>query len=227
MITTNQGRLVLVLFIFFFYTLKIEVVAQSANSVNNESDHLVHPKIKLPEIKKKSKSNSSKPHKRSFKTVKWLELMPKRDLDTLRNPPDYLMNTDEGSMDDEIPNELRNLPKSVQDEYQRALTSMEVIEEMNNQAIRIPGFVVPLEFNEEKKITQFFLVPYFGACIHLPPPPPNQIIFVTFNKGIELRELLDPVWISGILQTSHFENEVAISAYSMKMKSYEMYEELF
>ena len=102
---------------------------------------------------------------------------------------------------------------------------MEVIEEMNNKAIRIPGFVVPLEFNEEKKITQFFLVPYFGACIHLPPPPPNQIIFVTFNKGIELRELLDPVWISGVLQTSHFENEVAISAYSMKMKSYEMYEE--
>ena len=225
MVTIIQGRLILVLLFFIFYGVKIEVVAQPANSANIEPDHIVHPKIKLPELKQKSKSNSSKPHKTSFKTLKWLDLMPKRDLDTLRNPPDYLMNTDEGSMDDEIPNELRNLPKSVQDEYQRALTSMDVIEEMNNKAIRIPGFVVPLEFNEEKKITQFFLVPYFGACIHLPPPPPNQIIFVTFNKGIELRELLDPVWISGILQTSHFENEVAISAYSMKMNSYEMYEE--
>ena len=56
------------------------MVAQSANSANNDPDHIVHPKTKLPELKQKSKSNSSKPHKTSFKTVKWLELMPKRDL---------------------------------------------------------------------------------------------------------------------------------------------------
>ncbi len=206
------------------YMLCTEVVAQTLNIKENVPEHTVHPKINLPESQQKSKPKSSSLPKSSFKTVKWLDLMPKKDFYSLSNPPDYLMNTDEGSEGDEILDELRNLPKSIQDEYQRALTSMEVIAKMNNKAIRIPGFIVPLEFNEEKKITQFFLVPYFGACIHLPPPPPNQIIFITYNKGISVKELLDPIWVSGTLQTSHHENEVALSAYSMQMKSYEPYD---
>ncbi len=225
MITLTQTRSILVLFISIFYFVKIDALAQNTNGENNESEHLIHPKIKLPSSKHRSNSNFPKTPRTTFQTIKWLDLMPKRDLDSLSNPPDYLMKTDEGVKEDEIPNELRNLPKSIRDEYQRALTSMDVIAEMDNKAIRIPGFVVPLEFNDNKKITQFFLVPYFGACIHLPPPPPNQIIFVTSNKGLSIGELLDPLWISGILQTSHFENEVAISAYSMDMKSFEIYEE--
>ena len=149
--------------------------------------------------------------------------MPKKDLNILLNPPDYIMDTIEGTDGDELLDELRSLPKSIQDEYQRALTSMDVITEMDGKSIRIPGFIVPIEFSEEKKIIQFFLVPYFGACIHLPPPPPNQIIFVTYKKGVEVKELFDPVWISGTLQTSHFENDIALSAYSMQMQSLEIY----
>ena len=58
MVTTSQGRLILVLFFFIFYGVKIEVVAQPANSANNDPDHIIHTKIKLPELKQKSKSNS-------------------------------------------------------------------------------------------------------------------------------------------------------------------------
>ena len=151
--------------------------------------------------------------------------MPKKDLDALLNPPDYISQMEEGAFEDEILTELRNMPKEVSDPYQQALVSTEVIKEMDGQRIRIPGFVVPLEFGENKKVTQFFLVPYFGACIHVPPPPPNQIIFVTSKKGLAIKELYDPLWISGIISTSRIENDVALAAYKMEMEFSEIYEE--
>ena len=225
MINTKNLKLKFIILASFLYITKIDAFAQSLDFKKSDPEHTIHPKIELPKSNKKFESKPLTIQKSNFRTVKWLDLMPKKDFNSLSNPPDYLANTDEGAKGDEILNELRNLPKSVQDDYQRALTSTEVIAEMDNKAIRIPGFIVPLEFNDKKRINQFFLVPYFGACIHLPPPPPNQIIFVTSEKGIEINELLDPVWISGVLQTSHFENDVALSAYSMKMEFFEKYEE--
>ena len=141
------------------------------------------------------------------------------------NPPDYISQMEEGAFEDEILTELRNMPKEISDPYQQALVSTEVIKEMDGQRIRIPGFVVPLEFGENKKVTQFFLVPYFGACIHVPPPPPNQIIFVTSKKGLAIKELYDPLWISGVISTSRIENDVALAAYKMEMEFSEIYEE--
>ncbi|OUV03839.1 MAG: hypothetical protein CBC42_01510 [Betaproteobacteria bacterium TMED82] len=199
------------------------VFAQTRDSTRLDSDHNIHPKITLPQSEK-AKQKQTELKKKIFKTIEWLDLMPKKDLDSLLNPPEYIGKTGEGEYGDEIPSELRNLPKSIQDEYQRALTSTEIISGMNGKAIRIPGFIVPIEFDKEKRITQFFLVPYFGACIHLPPPPPNQIIFVTNNKGFLVKDIFEPVWISGILQTTHFENDIALSAYSMLMKNIEAYE---
>ena len=132
--------------------IKINVSAQTSINQKNESEHIIHPKIKLPYSKQDSNPELKAFQKLSFKTVKWLDLLPEKDFDSLSNPPDYLMRTDEGGQGDEILDELRNLPKSIQDDYQRALTSMDVISEMNNTAIRIPGFVVPLEFDNEKSI---------------------------------------------------------------------------
>ncbi|URM15999.1 DUF3299 domain-containing protein [Vibrio splendidus] len=62
----------------------------------------------------------------------------------------------------------------------------------------IPGFVTPLEM-EGTKVTKFFLVPTAGACIHTPPPPANQIIYVEFDEGVEFKSLATPVQISGQL----------------------------
>ena len=84
--------------------------------------------------------------------------------------------------------------------------------------------MVPVEFDEES-ITEFFLVPYFGACIHSPPPPPNQIIYVHAPQGLKLDTLYDPFWISGTLSTKLIENYMATAAYSLKMASYEPYTE--
>ena len=212
-------------FVVFSGILPASVLAQVEDRFMQNNEHEVHPIETLPERKKIRKGESGGIKSNSFRTVEWLDLMPKKNLDALLNPPDYVSQLEEGAFEDEILTELRNLPKEISDPYQQALVSTEVIKEMDGQRIRIPGFVVPLEFGENKKVTQFFLVPYFGACIHVPPPPPNQIIFVTSKKGLAIKELYDPLWISGIISTSRIENDVALAAYKMEMEFSEIYEE--
>jgi hypothetical protein len=96
---------------------------------------------------------------------------------------------------------------------------------MNGQAIRIPGFIVPLEFSGDQMITEFFIVPFFGACIHVPPPPPNQIIHVKYPEGFKLEALYNPLWLSGVLTTILIENDIAAAAYSMEVHLMEDYSE--
>ena len=126
----------------------------------------------------------------AFEVIEWTQLMPKEDLEALQNPPDYIMDIEEGSEEDKVVNQGElSTDMFFDDEYQRALLSTTVVPEMNGKAIRIPGFIVPLEFNDDKTVSQFFLVPFFGACIHVPPPPPNQVIHVTSSNGVELENL--------------------------------------
>jgi hypothetical protein len=109
------------------------------------------------------------------------------------------------------------------DEYQRALLSTTVVSEMDGKAIRIPGFIVPLEFNDDKTVSQFFLVPFFGACIHVPPPPPNQVIHVTSSNGVKLENLYTPHWVSGVVNSVFIENEIATATYAMDAVDVEVY----
>lgn len=161
----------------------------------------------------------------SFKQIEWNDLIPEEDLDVLMNPPSYIDDLEENATDDEIADMLNDAVNSAaNDRYQQALVSTNIIQQLNAQTIRIPGFVVPVEFDEES-ITEFFLVPYFGACIHSPPPPPNQIIYVHAPQGLKLDTLYDPFWISGTLSTKLIENYMATAAYSLKMASYEPYTE--
>ncbi len=211
--------------VIFSSILPASVLAQVDDRFIQNNEHEIHPIETLPEQKKIRKKENGGIKSNSFRTVEWLDLMPKKNLDALLNPPDYVSQMEEGAFEDEILTELRNMPKEISDPYQQALVSTEVIKEMDGQRIRIPGFIVPLEFGANKKITEFFLVPYFGACIHVPPPPPNQIIFVTTKKGLAIKELYDPLWISGIISTSRIENDVALAAYKMEMEFSEIYEE--
>jgi hypothetical protein len=159
-----------------------------------------------------------------FTTIEWLDLIPAKDLEALANPPDYISEIKEGSAEDQAGSELRNTATATDDAYQQALISTNVNEELNGEGIRIPGFVVPLEFNDDLFVTQFLLVPYFGACIHVPAPPPNQIILVNYPEGFQLDALYTPFWISGVMQTSVTINELATSAYSLELKELEPYE---
>ena len=159
-----------------------------------------------------------------FETIEWPDLMPPEILAILLNPPEYIAEIEDGSAEDQISSQIKSsVDQSEEDAYQQALVSTDVNEDLDGAMIRIPGFVVPLEFDEEQTISQFFLVPYFGACLHMPPPPPNQIILVNAPKGIQMSALYDPFWIEGQLSTSFQENDMATSAYAMQLQRIEPY----
>jgi len=90
-----------------------------------------------------------------------------------------------------------------------------LLQSLNGQFVKIPGFVVPLE-GDADNITEFLLVPYFGACIHVPPPPSNQIVYVKFSEGVPITNLYDAVWVTGILSTDGWKGDIATVGYTLK-----------
>jgi len=130
--------------------------------------------------------------------------------------------------DDLLP-EGETLPPPVVDHSSWALfddfpvtTADGVVPELNGENVKLPGFVVPLDVVGDK-VASFLLVPYFGACIHVPPPPPNQIVYVEFEDPVELESMYDPVWVTGKLGLEGHASTLARAGYSMKGKSLEKY----
>lgn len=86
---------------------------------------------------------------------------------------------------------------------------------VNGKVVRIPGFMVPLEDFAEQ-VTEFLLVPYFGACIHTPPPPPNQIVHVHMEGNRKAKvEWWEPIWIEGRLTIENIESIYGTSGYQL------------
>ena len=102
-------------------------------------------------------------------------------------------------------------------------TDAPVVESLNAKVVKIPGFVVPLE-GDNNTTSEFLLVPYFGACIHVPPPPANQIVYVKFAKPVPVDNLFDAVWVTGTLSTKGWSGEVATVGYSLQGIKIEPYD---
>lgn len=123
---------------------------------------------------------------------------------------------------------------ALQDKAQMMMDKAPVVDSLDGQQVKIPGFILPLEF-KGSTISEFLLVPYFGACIHSPPPPANQIILGKLEKSFELENITQPVWITGKLKTGRSSNKLGEggynlitdvdSGYSMQVDSVEPYEE--
>jgi len=99
----------------------------------------------------------------------------------------------------------------------------DTLKKLEGKMVRIPGFVVPLDdFQEEG--AEFLLVPYYGACVHTPPPPPNQIVMVgmTGRKSIKLG-LFDAVWLSGRLKIASVESPYGTVGYQLEGMKVEPY----
>lgn len=107
-------------------------------------------------------------------------------------------------------------------DYQSGKTT-DTLKKLNGKRVRIPGFVVPLDdFMEDG--AEFLLVPYYGACVHTPPPPPNQIIYVQMagKKAVKL-SLFDAVWMHGTLKIASVESPygtVGFTLEGLKMEPY-------
>jgi len=100
-----------------------------------------------------------------------------------------------------------------------------------NKEWKIPGFMAPIEFNGTK-VTRFFLVPTAGACIHTPSPPPNQIILVEYDKGVEIQKLEDAFWVQGTLMSdavtdlaNYYDGKSVVDAiYTMKAETFHFFQ---
>ncbi len=88
--------------------------------------------------------------------------------------------------------------------------------------IRMPGYILPLEFSADG-VREFILVPYVGACIHVPPPPANQLIFVNAEPPWQSEQFWDAVWVTGTIRTELLSTNIADIGYAMKAEQIEAY----
>ena len=153
--------------------------------------------------------------KEDVEEMEWDSLMPKEwNPETLMNQ----YNADELSDDDPRAGELMDKLKALWKEAP-------VVPDLDGRHVRLPGFVVPLEMDEEK-IDQFLLVPYYGACIHVPPPPANQTVHVVTRQGKAFRgELFDTVWVTGTLRVESLSSDLAEAGYRLENATVVPYEE--
>ena len=145
------------------------------------------------------------------RVITWEELVPK-DWD----PGKELKGIDLSKLDDSDPRANELLMK-LQELSNNAPTNPA----LNGVEVKIPGFIVPLEENKGE-VTEFLLVPYFGACIHTPPPPANQILHVRPKQGAKFRAM-DTVWVSGKLQTVRNDSMMGVSGYQIAADSVTKY----
>ncbi|OIQ28954.1 MAG: hypothetical protein BM562_12115 [Alphaproteobacteria bacterium MedPE-SWcel] len=94
--------------------------------------------------------------------------------------------------------------------------------DLDGQRITLAGYILPLEIGSEG-VSEFVLVPYVGACIHTPPPPPNQLLFVTSVVPWPQGNLWDAVLVTGVLQAQPLDTEVANIGYQMQAEYIEPY----
>ncbi|WP_084420982.1 DUF3299 domain-containing protein [Henriciella litoralis] len=98
------------------------------------------------------------------------------------------------------------------------------VKDMDGVKMRLPGYTVPFEYGKDAQITEFLLVPYYGACLHAPPPPPNQTVFVRTETPIKLKDLSQAVWIEGTIKVQKQTSDLADAAYTIEMTDWEPYE---
>ncbi len=142
--------------------------------------------------------------------LEWIDLVPlaERGRETLRAPaplPFFIGEDTEPFMEQE--------------------GSATVNEELEGKLVKLPGFVVPLSIDSNQNVSDFLFVPYFGACMHKPPPPPNQIVYVRMRKPLQLESLYRPLWVTGHISTKSKATGLAAAAYTLDATGADVYEE--
>lgn len=99
-----------------------------------------------------------------------------------------------------------------------------LVTEYDGKRVRIPGFVVPLDL-EAGAVKQFLLVPYVGACVHVPPPPANQVILVDSVRPFTAKGLFEPVWVTGTMAAGTLSTDLADVGYKIAADSVVPYED--
>ncbi len=92
------------------------------------------------------------------------------------------------------------------------------LRQLDGRRVRLAGFVVPLEDFQERA-AEFLLVPYFGACVHMPPPPANQMVYARVRTGVVPLQLFAPVWLDGTLRITRVQSVYGAASYRMTVEA--------
>jgi len=174
--------------------------------------------ISSVEAIKESNAKEKKSEKSEVEEISWDKLIP----------ADYDPNEAIGKYTEQ----LEKLQDSDQEaaviygKIQAELDNAPVNMSLDGKTIKMPGFVAPLE-NDNGVITEFLLVPYFGACIHTPPPPMNQTVMIKAKKGqgVKSEDSFLPVWITGKLKAVEERTKIGAAGYRIENAIIEPYED--
>ena len=140
----------------------------------------------------------------AYRNLGWNALMPRN-----WNPAQAFEGLDFSALSDADPRAVEALKR-----LQQAWEQAPVEQSLDRQRVRMTGFVVPLDGNQGA-LREFLLVPYYGACIHTPPPPANQIVHVRLATPAPDIQLMDSVAVSGLIRVQHSKTEQGSSGYTL------------
>ena len=130
-----------------------------------------------------------------YAELEWIRMMPKEDYEQLQHAPPVV---------------------HIGNKQGKQIGTLHTIAALDGRKVRLSGYVVPLASDDQNRMTEFFFVPFYGACIHVPPPPPNMMVHVVLAHGMDAPQLWDPYWLRGTLHTQTTSNSMASSAYDMQ-----------
>ena len=162
----------------------------------------------VPLMKPSLQPKSAAPAAPAFQTITWEKLVPPN-----WDPFKELKGQDLSTLQDGDPR-ATELLKRMREIWDKAPVNPALVD----QPVRIPGYVVPLEDTRDG-IKEFLLVPYFGACVHSPPPPANQIIHVLPRSAVKNLRSMDAVWISGVLKNLSTDSYMGASSWRIEAVS--------
>jgi hypothetical protein len=139
-----------------------------------------------------------------YAELEWTRMMPKEDYDQLQHAPPVV---------------------HIGNKQGKQIGTLHTIPALAGRKVRLSGYVVPLASDDQNRMTEFFFVPFYGACIHVPPPPPNMMVHVVLAHGIDPPQLWDPYWLRGVLRIETTSNSMAASAYDMQQAALLPYNE--
>ncbi|GGG96943.1 MAG TPA: DUF3299 domain-containing protein [Oceanicaulis sp.] len=142
--------------------------------------------------------------------LNWRDLLPEGELE-------MLLALEEGT----APPTLMSQFQTRRDEQ---MGTFNVVEELDGLVVRMPGYILPLDYAERGQAREFLFLPYHGACIHYPPPPPNQIVYLRSAEPVSFSQLWEPVWVEGRMEIQRVETDLADAAYAMAVRSVRPYD---
>ena len=148
--------------------------------------------------------------------IGWDDLLPEQDKAILNHYQN-------DRPDDPTEQILRSIQASNDERYLSALYSMNTVPALADRLISLPGYLVPIELAENRMVSRMFLVPYFGACIHYPPPAPNQMVYIQLPSPIQLPDINEAYMATGVLNVSLYEDLLGTSAYSLNLIQLTLY----